>query len=47
MPIYSFIEYSDIYSKTSIPFWQYYRVESALNNNNIIIYFPADVKNNI
>ena len=36
MSMYSAIEYSDIYSKTSASLWQYYRNKTALNNNSII-----------
>ena len=32
MPMYSLIEYSDNYSKTSEGLWQYYREEPALND---------------
>ena len=42
MPMYKLIEYSDIYSKTSGSLWQYHRDEPALDNNNIIIDFPAN-----
>ena len=34
MPMYSFIEYNNAYSKTSGSLWQYYRDEPALDNNN-------------
>ena len=44
MPMYSFIEYSDKYSKT-ISLWQYYRDEPFLDANGAITDFPAD-KNN-
>ena len=40
------IEYSDIYWKQSGSLWQYYRDELALDNNNKIIDFPANSKNN-
>ena len=43
--MYNLIENSDIYCKTSGSLWQYYRDESALNNNNNIIDFPADNNN--
>ena len=46
MSMYNLIEYSDAYSKTLESLWQYYRDESALNNNNFFINFPAD-KNDI
>ena len=34
IPLYNLIEYSNNYSKISGSLWQYYRHESALNNNN-------------
>ena len=39
MPMYNLIEYNDAYLKTSGNLWQYYRDESALDNNNNIIGF--------
>ena len=42
MPMYNFIEYSDVYLKTSGSLWQYYRNEQALNANGEIVYFPAN-----
>ena len=42
MPMYSLIEYSDVYSMTSESLWQYYRDEPGLGNNNNIIDFPAN-----
>ena len=45
MPMYNLIKYSDAYSKTSGSFWQYYRDEVVLDNNNNIIDFPADNNN--
>ena len=42
MPMYNFIEYSDVYLKTSRSLWQYYRNEQALNANGEIVYFPAN-----
>ena len=42
MPLYSLIEYSDNYSKTSGSLWQYYRDEPALDNNGNIVNFPSD-----
>ena len=45
MPMYSFIEYNNAYSKTSGSLWQYYRDEPALDTNNNIIYFPDDNNN--
>ena len=47
MPVYSLIENSDVYSKTSRSLWQCYRDESALDNNNYIIDFPANNNNSI
>ena len=47
MPMYNVIEYSDIYSKTSLSLWQYYRNERYLDNNNNVIDFPAKNKNSI
>ena len=44
MPIYNLIEHSNAFSKISWSFWQYYRNEPALDNNNNIVDFPA--KNN-
>ena len=43
--MYNLIEYSDAYSKKSRSLWQYYRGESALDNNNSIIDFPANENN--
>ena len=37
MPMYNFIEYSDVYLKTSEGLWQYYKDEPALDNNDNII----------
>ena len=45
MPMYSLIEHSNSYSKTSGSLWQYHRVEPALDNNSIIIDFPYDNSN--
>ena len=42
MPIYSLIEYSDIYSKIFESLWQYYRGEPALDNNNIIDFYAKN-----
>ena len=36
MPVYSFIEYSDKYSKKSGILWHYYRYETLLNANGAI-----------
>ena len=46
MPIYNSIEYSDIYSKTSVRLRQYYRDKPALSNAGNIIDFPSDNNNN-
>ena len=40
IPIYNLIEYSDNYSKACGCLWQYYRDETNINNNGIIIDFP-------
>ena len=45
MSMYSLIEYSDNYSKTSGNLWQYYKDEPSLNNADNIIDFPADDNN--
>ena len=42
MPMYSIIEYSNTYLKTSRSLWQYYRDEPALDANNNIINFPVN-----
>ena len=39
------IEYNDAYLKASGSVWQYYRDESALDDNNNIIDFPANSNN--
>ena len=41
--MYSVIEYSDDYSKTSGSLWQYYRDELLINNNDAIIDAPDDL----
>ena len=41
------LEYRDIYSKISGSLWQYYGDETALNDNNATIDFPADNNKNI
>ena len=47
MPMYSLIEYSDFYSKTSGSLWHYYRDEPVLSNTGgTIIYFRANNNNN-
>ena len=45
MTMYNLIEYYDSYSKASGSLCQYYRDDSALDNNNNIIDFPADNNN--
>ena len=45
MPMYSLIEYSQNYSKTSGSLWHYYRDEPFLNVNGAIADFPADNNN--
>ena len=48
MPMYNLIENkSVICSKTSGSLWQYYRDESALDNNKKIIDFPDNNNNSI
>ena len=42
MPLYSLIEYSNIYLKTSGGLWEYYRDEPASDNNDQII----DIRHN-
>ena len=39
MLMYTLIEYSDIYSRTSGILWQYCRDEPAVNNNGAIFDF--------
>ena len=41
---YNWMEHSDSYSKTET-LWQFYRDESALTDNDVIIDFPADFNN--
>ena len=43
--MYNLIEYSDTYLKTSGRLWQYYRDETALNNNSFITDFAVDNNN--
>ena len=43
--MYTWIKYSDNYSKTSGRLWQYYRGEPFLNANGAIDDFPADDNN--
>ena len=40
MPMCNLIKYSDNHSKTSESLIQYYRVEPAINNNDVIIDVP-------
>ena len=44
MPMYSLVEYSDNYSKTSGSLWQYYKDIPAIddNNDNTIVNFNGD-----
>ena len=44
MPMYNFIEYGDIYLKTSGSLWQYCLDITAVDNNNAIVDF---VDNNL
>ena len=45
MPLYSLIDYSDVYLKRSGSLWQYYRDGPVLDNNGKIIDFPANSNN--
>ena len=45
--MYNLTEYSDTYLKTWGNLWQYYRDDSALDNDKSIIDFPADNNNDI
>ena len=45
MPTYSLIEYSNSYLKTSGRLWQYYIDKGGLQDNNVVIDFPADNDN--
>ena len=47
MSVYNLIECSDRYSKTLDSFWQYYKEEPALDNNNNIVDFPANKSNSV
>ena len=42
MPIYSLIEHSDNYLKTSGSLWQYHKDDPDLNIDGVIIDFPND-----
>ena len=46
IPMYNLIEFSNAYSNTSGSFCQYYRYESALDDNGHINDFPANNSNN-
>ena len=43
--MYNLIEHSDVYSKTLASLWQYYRDETALDNNNDITGFLPNNNN--
>ena len=45
MPPYSLIEYSNSYLETSGRLWQYYIDQAVLQDNNVVIDFPADNDN--
>ena len=45
MQMYNLVEHSDAYSKASGSLWQYYRDETALDNNGNITDFPDDNNN--
>ena len=45
MPMYNLTECIDTYSKIKGILWQYYRDETSLNNNGIIIDFSAESNN--
>ena len=50
MPMYDLIEHSNAYLKTSgrhHHLWQYYRDQSALDNNAYILDFPENDNNSI
>ena len=42
MPMYSLIEYSDNYLKTSVSLWQYCKDIPAVDNNNSIVDFAEN-----
>ena len=42
MPMYNLIEHLDNYSKTSACLWKYYRDETFINNNGVIVDVPND-----
>ena len=43
IPMYSLIEYSNIYSKTSRILWKYSNDESVVNDNGAIVNFAANI----
>ena len=45
MPMHNVIEFSNTYSATSVNVSKYYRDEPAINDNDNIIYFPANNNN--
>ena len=45
--MYNLTEYSDTYLKTSGNLWQYYKDDSALDNDKSINDFPVDNNNGI
>ena len=45
MPLYSLLEYDNVYSKTSGSLWQYFRDEPASDDNNVVNDFPDDNNN--
>ena len=47
MSVYNLIECSDRYSKTLESFWQYYKEEPALDNNNNVVDFPTNKSNSV
>ena len=47
MPMHNLIEYSNVYWKTSRNLWQYYKDQSALENNNNNIDFLDNNNNGI
>ena len=47
MPMYNLMEYSDAYQETLGNLWEYYKDQSALDNNTNIVDFPSDNNNSI
>ena len=45
MTMYSLVEYSNNYFKTSESLWQFYRDEPFINDHGAIANFPADNNN--